>query len=58
MPYVTGERRDRLRQEVANKYKLGKSIRQIAEELNYSYGAAHALLKQAGVQFRERGYRA
>ena len=55
--YVTGERREVLRQEVASSYRQGRSIRSIASDLGYSYGAVHSLLRQAGVQFRDRGYR-
>lgn len=56
MPYVTGEERERLLAAAVSQYGQGKSIRQIADGLGYSYGAVHAMLKQAGVNFRDRGY--
>lgn len=57
MAYVTGERREALRREVARRYRRGQSVRLIAIDLGYSYAGMHALLKQAGVEFRERGSR-
>lgn len=56
MPYTRGEKRDELLVQVSDLYGRGYSIRAVAKELGYSYGAIHAMLKQTGVQLRDRGY--
>ncbi|WIN00084.1 helix-turn-helix domain-containing protein [Actinoplanes oblitus] len=41
----------------ANRYTAGESIKQIAAAYGRSYGWAHNILEEAGVQFRKRGGR-
>lgn len=48
------EERRRLATDLAEKYKAGSSIRQLAAETGYSYGFVHSVLK-ARVRFRTRG---
>jgi len=36
-------------------YAKGKSIRSIAQQLGFSYGAVYRWLKDSGVQLRRRG---
>ncbi|WP_137724561.1 helix-turn-helix domain-containing protein [Prescottella subtropica] len=52
---VTGESRDRLRDELKSEYEAGKSIRSLAEQTGRSYGFVHNVLVEADVTLRRRG---
>ncbi|WP_305094992.1 helix-turn-helix domain-containing protein [Prescottella sp. R16] len=52
---VTGESRDRLRDELKAEYEAGKSIRSLAEKTGRSYGFVHNVLVEADVTLRRRG---
>ena len=54
---LVGKERDKLKVKARRKYDTGVSIRSIAQELGRSYGFAHKLLEDSGVEFRERGSR-
>lgn len=45
-PRMTPEERKNLQKEAVALYKDGKSIRDIADDLGYSYGTVHGILKQ------------
>ncbi|KIF67580.1 hypothetical protein HY68_01355 [Streptomyces sp. AcH 505] len=51
---VTGEARVDLRDLLAERYRAGESVRELAERVGRSYGSVHQLLKEAGVKFRSR----
>lgn len=51
----TGEARDEISARVAERYRTGASIRQLAEQFEMSYGKVHRLLGEAGVELRGRG---
>jgi len=44
-----------LTKQATSLYKKGKSIREISEQIECSYGKTHRLLTDAGVTFRPRG---
>lgn len=48
-------RNARLTKQATGLYKKGKSIREIAEQIECSYGKTHRLLTDAGVELRPRG---
>ncbi|MFE5591217.1 helix-turn-helix domain-containing protein [Streptomyces sp. NPDC056549] len=50
-----GPDRDKVAQDLKEKYDSGTSIRALAEETGRSYGGVHRLLEDAGVTFRSRG---
>jgi len=52
---LVGEARAKMRKEVAKRYIDGEAVRQLAESLGRSYGFVHLLLREAGVQMRNRG---
>lgn len=52
---LTGEDRDKLAAQLAEKYKSGESIRALAEETGRSYGFVHRILTEQEVQLRGRG---
>ncbi|WP_198533375.1 helix-turn-helix domain-containing protein [Streptomyces sp. AcH 505] len=51
---MTGEARVDLRDLLAERYRAGESVRELAERVGRSYGSVHQLLKEAGVKFRSR----
>lgn len=52
---ITGEDRDKLSEELREKYLAGASIRALASETGRSYGFVHRLLVDGGVKLRSRG---
>ncbi len=52
---LTGDARDKARQEAARRYKAGATIRSVARQIGRSYGGTRVLLLEAGVQLRGRG---
>jgi hypothetical protein len=52
---ITGEQRQALGAELAQRYSAGESIRSIAESTGRSFGFVHGLVKEAGVTLRGRG---
>ena len=52
---ITGESRDKLRDELKTQYEAGASIRSLAEQTGRSYGFVHNVLVEAGVALRRRG---
>ena len=52
---VTGEDRDKLATDLAQRYDAGESIRSLATSTGRSYGFIHRLLTETGVSLRGRG---
>lgn len=52
---TTGEAREAMRAQAKQLYDEGYNLVTVASKLGISYGKAHALLKEAGVQSRARG---
>jgi Helix-turn-helix domain len=52
---VSGERREALAGELAQQYRNGASIRQLAEQTGRSYGFIHRMLIESDVPLRGRG---
>lgn len=52
---LTAEQRAELVTNLEARYAAGASIRALAEEFGYSYGAIHRWLTDAGVTLRPRG---
>ena len=52
---VSGTARESLATELAEKYRGGASIRDLAAEVGRSYGFVHRLLLEHGVTLRGRG---
>lgn len=55
---LTGPERQRVSNQLRWAYLDGASIRQLADETGRSYGFVHAILSEAGVPLRARGYNA
>lgn len=55
-PRLTGDQRETVRQELAIQYAAGLPIRAIARQTGRSYGAVRALLMEAGIEMRPRGF--
>lgn len=53
--YLTGPERDRVRQQLAARYRAGDTLQGIAAATGRSYGAVRDLLLEAGVTLRPRG---
>lgn len=52
---LTGDARQTARQQAAQLYGQGCTIRSVAQQLGRSYGGTRVLLLEAGVQLRGRG---
>jgi hypothetical protein len=52
---LSGDDRAGVGDELLDRYKNGKSIREICTETGYSIGRTRRLLQEAGVEFRQRG---
>jgi hypothetical protein len=52
---LTGDARNTARQQAADLYGQGCTIRSVAAQLGRSYGGTRVLLLEAGVQLRGRG---
>jgi predicted transcriptional regulator len=52
---ITGSERTKLANELKRSYEKGKSIRELAESHNRSYGFVHRVLSESGVNLRGRG---
>lgn len=52
---LTGDARTTARQQAAELYTQGCTIRSVANQLGRSYGGTRVLLVEAGVQLRARG---
>lgn len=52
---IGGEERDQVRQDFADRYEAGESIRSLAADSGRSYGFVQGLLKEHGVVLRSRG---
>jgi hypothetical protein len=52
---VTGEDRNKLATDLAQRYDAGESIRSLATSTGRSYGFIHRLLTETGVSLRGRG---
>lgn len=52
---LTGDARQTARQQAADLYGQGATIRSIARQIGRSYGGTRVLLLEAGVQLRGRG---
>lgn len=52
---VTGAQRDKMANDIKNRYEGGKSIREIAGSTGRSYGFVHRILTESGVKLRGRG---
>jgi hypothetical protein len=55
--YLRGEERKRYANSLRARYeKDGVSVRDLARESGYSYGAVHQMLTDVGTRFREQGF--
>lgn len=54
-PILRDGERLRVRQAMRADYEGGKTVREIAEQYERSYGTAHKLLTEAGTEMRGRG---
>ena len=54
-PRVTGGDREKLRDQLSEKYRQGASIRELADQSRRSYGFVRHMLTEAGVALRGRG---
>lgn len=52
---LTGNARQTTRQQAADLYQQGCTIRSVAHQIGRSYGGTRVLLLEAGVQLRGRG---
>lgn len=52
---LTGQARETARQQAAELYGQGCTIRSVARQIGRSYGGTRVLLVEAGVQLRARG---
>ena len=52
---ITGESRDKLRDDLKAQYEAGASIRTLANQTGRSYGFIHNVLVEADVTLRRRG---
>jgi hypothetical protein len=52
---LTGEARDKARQNAARLYEQGMTVDAVAAEIGRSHGGTLALLHEAGVTMRKRG---
>lgn len=52
---ITGAARDKLAEELKQRYDEGESIRALAETHGRSYGFVHRILTESGVTLRGRG---
>lgn len=52
---LSGDERDKVRNQLVNLYEKGYSIRSIVVETGRSYGTVHTLLTEGQVSFRSRG---
>ena len=52
---ITGTERNKLAVEVRKQYEKGRSIRELADSHNRSYGFIHRLLSENEVSLRGRG---
>jgi hypothetical protein len=52
---ITGSDRTKLAAELRKAYDKGKSIRELADSHNRSYGFVHRVLSESGVTLRGRG---
>jgi hypothetical protein len=52
---ITGADRSKLATEVKKQYEKGRSIRELADSHNRSYGFIHRLLTESDVSLRGRG---
>lgn len=55
--HLTGNARVQARQQAADPYGQGRTIRPVARQIGRSYGGTRVLLLEAGVTLRERGGR-
>lgn len=52
---VSGDARTSMGADLAERYKQGESIRDLASDVGRSYGFVHRLLVEQGVPLRSRG---
>lgn len=52
---IIGSTRDKLANDLKQRYENGASIRQLAEETGRSYGFIHRILGESGATLRSRG---
>lgn len=52
---ITGSDRTKLASDLKKQYDKGKSIRELAEAHNRSYGFVHRVLSESGATLRGRG---
>ncbi|HEX2904424.1 MAG TPA: helix-turn-helix domain-containing protein [Jatrophihabitans sp.] len=52
---ITGSERSKLAGEIRRQYEKGRSIRELADSHNRSYGFIHRLLSENDVSLRGRG---
>ena len=52
---VTGDDRDKLADDLKNRYEAGESIRVLAQSSGRSYGFVHRILTESGATLRGRG---
>lgn len=52
---ITGAQREAVAAHLAERYRVGESIRSMATSMGRSYGWVQTLLKEAGVELRRRG---
>lgn len=52
---ITGTERNKLAAEIRKQYEKGRSIRELADSHNRSYGFIHRLLSENEVSLRGRG---
>jgi hypothetical protein len=52
---LTGDARDKARQQAADLYTQGCTIQSVADQIGRSYGGTRVLLLEAGVTLRGRG---
>lgn len=53
--HLSGDRRQSVRDDLAEVYDAGASIRDFGARIGRSYSTVHHLLWEAGVKFRRRG---
>ena len=52
---VTGEERESMAADLAQRYQSGESIRDLAQSTGRSYGFVHRMLTESGTTLRGRG---
>lgn len=52
---ITGDDRNRLADNLRQRYDQGASIRELATDTNRSYGFVHRILSESGATLRGRG---